>query len=185
VLSRPSDRYERAGLPVPVGHAGEPTFRRWCATAAAVMLPSKVNLRDLHPLARAEIQRGTARHAAGRRERRELAPLQRLVDYARDRALSSLAGLSQDDADLREAIGREGALGPLYVSPAETRDSGYILTGHFGWKLSNRSGRIDLAACPSGGCGTCSGTTSPACCGPLAARAAGAPSTRCGGPAWS
>lgn len=72
-------------------------------------------------------------------------PLQRLADYARDRALSSLAGLSQDDAGLREAIGREGALGPLYVSPTETRDAGYILTGHFGRKLSNRSGRIDLA----------------------------------------
>jgi integrase len=154
LLSRRSDRYERAGRPVPVGYADEPAFRRWCATAAAVMRPSQVNLRGLHPLVRAEIQWGMAWHAAGKRERWELAPLQRLADYARERALSSLAGLSQDDAGLREATGAEGtlvagaiavALGLLYVSPAETRDDGYILTGHFGRKLSNRSGRIDLA----------------------------------------
>jgi hypothetical protein len=56
LLSRRSDRYERAGLPVPVGYADEPAFRRWCATAAAAMRPSKVNLRGLHPPARAEIQ---------------------------------------------------------------------------------------------------------------------------------
>jgi hypothetical protein len=88
LLSRRSDRYERAGLPVPVGYADEPAFRRWCATAAAVMRRSKVNLRGLHPLARAHIQWGMGWHAAGRRERWELAPLQRLADYARDRALS-------------------------------------------------------------------------------------------------
>jgi hypothetical protein len=83
-------------------------------------------------------------HAAGRRERWGLA---RCSDWRTTpaTALRSLAGLSQDDAGLREAIGREGALGPLYVSPTETRDAGYILTGHFGRKLSNRSGRIDLA----------------------------------------
>jgi hypothetical protein len=56
LLSRRSDRYERAGLPVPVGYADEPAFRRWCATASAAMRPSKVNLRGLHPPARAEIQ---------------------------------------------------------------------------------------------------------------------------------
>ena len=147
-------RYERAGLPVPVGYSDEPAFRRWCATAAAVLRPSQVNLRGLHPLVRAEIQWGMAWHAAGGRERWELPPLQRLADYGRDRALGSLAGLSQNDARLREAAGREGAaiaraidgaLGPLYVSPAETRDDGYILTGHFGRKPTGRSGRIDLA----------------------------------------
>jgi integrase len=147
-------RYERAGRPVPVGYADEPAFRRWCAAAAAVMRPSQVNLRGLHPLVRAEIQWGMSRHAAGQRERWELAPLQRLADYSRACALGSLAGLSLDDAGLREAIGREGALvaraiagalGPLYVSPAETRDDGYVLTGHFGRKLAGGSGRIDLA----------------------------------------
>ena len=147
-------RYDRAGLPVPVGYCDEPAFRRWCAEAAAVPRPSQVNLRGLHPLVRAEIQWSMAWHAAGGRGRWELAPLQRLADYGRGRALGTLAGLSQDDAGLRQAIGQEGvliaraidgALGPLYVSPAEARDDGYILTGHFGRKLTSRSGRIDLA----------------------------------------
>src|SRR5258708_18789725 len=100
------------------------------------MRPSQVNLRGLHPLVRAEIQWGMAWHAAGQRERWELAPLQRLADYGRAHALSSLAGLGRDDAGLREAIGREGvliaraiasALGRLYSTPEEARDDGYIL----------------------------------------------------------
>jgi len=50
------NRYEGRGLPVPVEYADEPAFRRWCATAAAVLRPDQVNLRGLHPLLRAEIQ---------------------------------------------------------------------------------------------------------------------------------
>ena len=83
----------------------------------------------------------------------ELAPLQRLADYGRARGLRSLTDLDPGDPGLRKAAGREGAriacaiaggLHPLYVTPEETREAGYILTGHFGRKLSNRPGRIDL-----------------------------------------
>jgi integrase len=149
-----ASRYERAGRPVPVEYAGEPAFRRWCATAAAVMRPSQVNLRGLHPLVRAEIQWGMAWHAAGQRERWELASLQRLADYGRAHALTSLAGPGQDDAGLRESAGRDGvliaraiagALGRLYSTPEETREDGYILAEHFGRKLTGRSGRVDLS----------------------------------------
>src|SRR5208283_1076785 len=59
------NRYERAGRAVPVEYADEPAFRRWCATAAAVMRPSQVNLRGLRPLLRAEIQWGMSWHARG------------------------------------------------------------------------------------------------------------------------
>jgi hypothetical protein len=38
-----------------------------------------------------------------------------------------------------------GGLHPLYVAPGETRQAGYILTEHFGRKLSNRPSRIDLS----------------------------------------
>jgi integrase len=148
------NRFERTGLPVPVEYADEPAFRRWCATAAAVMRPSQVNLRGLHPLVRAEIQWGMAWHARGQHGRWELAPLQRLADYSRAHALSALTDLGQDDPGPRKAIGREGVriagaiaegLGRLYVTPEGTRDDGYILAEHFGRKLTNRSGRIDLA----------------------------------------
>ena len=65
-------RYEHRGLPVPVKYADEPAFRRWCMSAVAVMRPGQVNLRGLHPLARAEIQWGMARHARGQHGRWEL-----------------------------------------------------------------------------------------------------------------
>jgi integrase len=145
---------ERAGQAVPVGFAGEPAFRRWCAAAAPVPRPPQVNLRGLHPLARAEIQWGMAWHAAGQPGRWKLSALQRLADYVRGRGLGSLTELGPDDAGLRKAAGPggagiarqiAGALGRLFVTPEETRDDGYILTGHFGRKLNNRAGRIDLA----------------------------------------
>ena len=147
------NRYERTGRPVPVEYADEPAFRRWCAAAAAVLRPDQVNLRGLHPLLRAEIQWGMCWHTRRQHGKWELAPIQRLADYGRARGLRSLTDLDPGDPGLRKAAGREGAriacsiaggLHPLYVTPGETREAGYILTGHFGRKLSNRPGRIDL-----------------------------------------
>jgi len=146
-------RYERTGKAVPVEYADEPAFRRWCATAAAVLRPSQVNLRGLHPLLRAEIQWGMCWHTRRQHGKWELAPIQRIADYGRAHGLRSLTDLGPDDPGLRKAAGREGAriacsiaggLHPLYVMPGETREAGYILTEHFGRKLSNRPGRIDL-----------------------------------------
>ncbi len=145
---------ERVGLSVPVTFADEPAFRRWCATAAPVPRAPQVNLRGLHPLARAEIQWGMAWHAAGQPGRWKLSGLQRLADYARSRGLGSLTEADLDDPGLRGAAGPggagiarqiAGALGGLYVTPEQTRDDGYLLTGHFGRKLNNHAGRIDLA----------------------------------------
>jgi integrase len=147
------NRYERTGRPVPVEYADEPSFRRWCAAAAAVLRPDQVNLRGLHPLLRAEIQWGMCWHTRRQLGKWELAPIQRLADYGRARGLRSLTDLDPGDPGLRTAAGREGAriacsiaggLHPLYVTPGETREAGYILTEHFGRKLSNRPGRIDL-----------------------------------------
>ena len=64
-----------------------------------------------------------------------------------------LTDLAPGDPGLRKAAGREGALiasaiagglHSLYVTPAETREAGYILTEHFGRKLNDRGSRIDL-----------------------------------------
>ena len=148
------NRYERAGRPVPVEYADEPAFRRWCATAAAVLRPDQVNLRGLHPLLRAEIQWGMCWHTRRQHGKWELAPIQRIADYGRARGLRSLTDLDPGDPGLRTAAGREGAriacsiaggLHPLYVTPGQTREAGYILTEHFGRKLSNRPSRIDLS----------------------------------------
>ena len=148
-----ANRYERAGQAVPVEHADEPAFRRWCATTAAVPRPDQVNLRGLHPLLRAEIQWGMCWHTRRQHWKWELSPIQRLADYGRDCGLRSLTDLAPGDPGLRKAAGREGALiasaiagglHSLYVTPAETREAGYILTEHFGRKLNDRGSRIDL-----------------------------------------
>ncbi|MEV8058759.1 site-specific integrase [Streptomyces antimycoticus] len=147
------NRYERTGRPTPVEYTDEPTFRRWCTTAAAVLRPAQVNLRDLHPLLRAEMQWGMFWHTQRPHGRWELAPLQRLANYGRAQGLRSLTDLGWDDAGQRKAVTREGiyiaeaiagALHPLYVTPDETRELGYILTEHFGRKLTGRAIRIDL-----------------------------------------
>ena len=147
------NRYERAGKPVPVEYADEPAFRRWCATAAAVLRPDQVNLRGLRPLLRAEIQWGMCWHTRRQHGKWELSPIQRLADYGRSCGLRSLTDLDPQDPGLRKAAGREGAriassiaggLHPFYVTPAETREVGYILTEHFGRKLNDRPGRLDL-----------------------------------------
>jgi hypothetical protein len=147
------NRYEGTGRAVSVEYADEPTFRRWCATAAAVMRPAQVNLRGLPPLLRAEIQWGMCWNTRRQYGRWELAPLQRLGDYGRAHGLRSLTDLGQDDAGLRKAGGEgvliaqaiAGCLQPLYVTPEEAREAGYILTEHFGRKLTNRAGSIGLA----------------------------------------
>ncbi len=148
------NRYERAGLVVPVTCIDEDAFRRWCARAAPVPRPGQVNLRGLHPLLRAEFQWGLFMQARSGRGRWELAPVQGLADYCREQGLHSLTDLGPDEDDaLREAVTREAPfiaraiadrLRPLYVTPEETREQGYILTEHFGRKLTGRSVRIEL-----------------------------------------
>lgn len=148
------NRYERLRRPVPVTYADEQAFRRWCAGAAPVPRPAQVNLRGLHPLARAEIQWGMFAHTQRPHGRWELAPLQGLANYCRAHGLRSLTDLntSQEPA-LRKAASRESVLivraivnglQPLYVTPEQTRENGYVLTEHFGRKITGRSVRIDL-----------------------------------------
>jgi integrase len=127
-------RYGRTGKAVPVGYADEPAFRRWCAATAPVLRPDQVNLRGLHPLLRAEIQWGMHWHARRQHGKWELSPIQRLANYGRDRGLRSLTDLDPGDPGLHA----------LYVTPEETREAGYILTEHFGRRLTDRSSRIDL-----------------------------------------
>jgi integrase len=148
------NRYERVGLPVPVDYVDETAFRRWCLRAAPVPRPGQVNLRGLHPLLRAEIQWGLFVHARGSRKRWELIQVQGLADYCREHGLQSLTDLTPDeDAALRKAVSREtpyvartliDLLRPLYVTPEQTREQEYLITEHFGRRLTGRSTRIDL-----------------------------------------
>jgi integrase len=153
------NRYERVGSPVPVDYSDESDFRRWCSRTAPVSRPGQVNLRGLHPLLRAEIQWGLFVHARGSGRRWELAQIQSLADYCREHGFHSLTDLAADGLDpdtdrgLLAAAGRDAAylarmlidlLIPLYVTPEQTREQGYLNTEHFGRRLNDRSARIDL-----------------------------------------
>jgi hypothetical protein len=107
----------------------------------------------LHPLLRAEIQWGMCWHTLRLHGKWELAPIQRIADYGRAHSLRSLTDLNAGDPGLRREAGREGSriassiaggLHPLYVTPGDTREAGYILTEHFGRRLNNRPSRVDL-----------------------------------------
>ena len=80
--------------------------------------------------------------------------MQDLVNHCREHALRSVTELDLDgDACVREAVGREvprvvrdivRGLEPLYVTPAESREQGYVLIEQFGRRWPGRPGRIDL-----------------------------------------
>jgi integrase len=149
-----SNRYERLGRTVPVAYADAEAFRRWCATAAAVLRCAQVNLRGLHPLLRAEIQWGLFTHMQKVHSRWELPWVQELANHCRERSLRSLTELNpQEDAAFGRAVGREvptivrdilRGLRTLYLTPDQTREQGYVLTEHFGRRLPGRPDRIEL-----------------------------------------
>ncbi|WP_406515023.1 site-specific integrase [Streptomyces sp. NBC_00873] len=155
------NRYERVGSPVPVSYDNESDFRWWCSRMAPVSRPGQINLRGLHPLLRAEIQWGLFVHARGSGRRWELTQIQSLADYCRDHGFHSLTDLAAGSVDPDEeggrltTVGREASylarilidlLTPLYVTPEQTREQGYLNTVHFGRRLNNRSPRIDLTS---------------------------------------
>ena len=149
-----ANRFERRYLVVPVEYADEDAFRRWCAAASAVLRPSQLNLRGLHPLLRAEIQWGLITYTQNSYGRWELPWVQDLVNHCRNQAVHSLTELNLDDyTSFRSAVGREvpsivrailRSLDVLYVTADESREQGYVLIEQFGRRWSGRPGRMDL-----------------------------------------
>ncbi|WP_239340221.1 hypothetical protein [Frankia sp. CiP3] len=86
-----ANRYESRGLPVPISHAGEAAFTRWCASAAVVPRPGQVNLRGVHPLVRAEIQWGMFTNSRRPQSQREpVVAWQGVASFARAHGLRTL-----------------------------------------------------------------------------------------------
>ena len=143
-----SVRYEQRGLPVEVSYDDRGRFWDWCAQAAAVNWPGQINLRGLQPLVRAEIQWTLCTHAGQDRNRKwEPRQLQQLACHCRDRGLHSLAGL--DPADIPSCYAgivrvMLHLLRLIYFTPADTREAGFIETGHFGVRFPGRASHIDL-----------------------------------------
>ena len=139
------NRYEGRGLPVPVAYADREPLPPLVRATAAVLRPGQVNLRGLGPLLRAEIQWGMCWHARGQHGGSWVQPL---VNYGpRHPALPHRPG------PMIPACARRGQGGPASPAPSptvcptsrpETRGAGYILTEHFGRRLTDRSSHFDL-----------------------------------------
>jgi len=139
-------RFEQAGQAVPVSYDNEAGFGRWCQAAPPLPRPGTVNLRGLAPLVRAEIQWGlhahaqTAEHAGW-----SLGWVQAIANACR--SLNCLADLdtSRFDHTVRNAVTEMlAALRLVYLTPAETREAGYLEFGHFGADFTIRRSRFDL-----------------------------------------
>ena len=152
-----ANRYERRGLATPVDYRDETGFVRWCSTTVPVLRPGQVNLLGLAPLVRAEIQWGLFMRTRAAGSRCELPWVQSLANFCQRHAILSLTDLDlRPDAPLR-AVGREipaivqemvDELGPIYLSPGDTREQGFLVTDHFGVRFTGRPGRIDLTGVP-------------------------------------
>ncbi|MEU7317103.1 site-specific integrase [Streptomyces sp. NPDC007083] len=146
-------RWEEEGRPVPVGYEDEAVFRQWCRDEPPVMRVGELNLSGLRPLMRAELKWGLHAHGQGEQGHPwELPWIQNLVGLCYRQRCDSLL-----DADLDQCANRydqlvaKGILAQLqlvYLTPADTREAGYIQTQHFGVRFPKRSGHYPLTAVP-------------------------------------
>ncbi len=145
--------YEGQGRPTPVTIDDKGAFAAWCGHAPPVMRIGQIDLRGLRPLLRAEIRWGL--HAHGQGEQRhpwELPWIQGLVGVGHRQALNSL--LEIDLAGLGNRYHRMIAtemvaeLRLIYLTPADTREAGFIQTQHCGVLFAGRSGHYPLTEVP-------------------------------------
>jgi integrase len=144
--------HEAQGRPVPVSYSDEAAFTAWCSSTAAATRPGEINLRGLRPLSTAEFQWALCVHAQQPRQTR-WAPgwVQALVNHVRHQDVGSLGEVDTQKLpySTRTIIKtmREH-LRPVYFSPAQTREAGFIETVHFGVRFSGRLSQISLAGVP-------------------------------------
>jgi integrase len=153
MLPKNYHRWEQEGSPVPVRYGDEAAFRQWCRDEPPVMRVGELNLSGLRPLVRAELKWGLHAHGQGDERRPwELPWIQNLVDLCHRQHCDSLL-----DADLDQCINRYdrmiakkilAELELVYLTPADTREAGYIQTQHFGVRFPKRSGYYPLTAVP-------------------------------------
>ena len=113
----------------------------------------EINLRGLRPLLRAELKWGLHTHGQGDQRRAwELPWIQGLVDICHQQELDSLAGidLSAVKNGYYRMIAQEilAELRLVYLTPADTREAGFLQTQLFGVLLTDRSGFYPLTGVP-------------------------------------
>jgi integrase len=145
-------RCEEQGLPVPAVAGNLQEFRRWCARAGAAFNPGQVSLAGLRPLAKAELQWGMEAHARPREHTKWCVPwLRELARLCRDGDLDCLAGidLSACPSRIRMIVGEIlNRLRVVYYTKDDSRQAGFIETGHFGRRFRGSKGYYDLTGVP-------------------------------------
>ena len=140
--------FEAKGLPVPVTFVDRQAFTAWCAAAQTVIGPGQLDLRGLPPLVAAEIRWGLIAHA--RRPNRSvwrIRHLREVIALARRGGVTSVfaddipAGSSPAALVLR-GIRRELQL--VYLTPADTKEAGFVCFEHFGVNVARRDNVYDL-----------------------------------------
>ncbi|WP_327007680.1 site-specific integrase [Dactylosporangium sp. NBC_01737] len=141
--------FEARGLPVPVTFVDRQAFTAWCAAVQTVIGPGQLDLRGLPPLVAAEIRWGLIAHA--RRPNRavwRIRHLREVIALARGGVASIFdeditGGSSPADLVLR-GIRRELQL--VYLTPANTKEAGFVCFEHFGVNVARRGNVYDLTS---------------------------------------
>jgi integrase len=148
-----AQRFELRGLPVPVDYDDESAFRQWCQVVSPVTRAGEVNLRGLRPLLRAELKWGLHQHGQGTERRPwELPWIQGLVDLCHHQGCDSLQDVDLEGCtnEYYRMIAKEvlAELRLVYLTPADTREDGFIQTQLFGVVFPKRSGYFPLTEVP-------------------------------------
>jgi integrase len=138
--------YDHAGRKTPVHYQDRDAFIRWCSTTGSLYWPGQINLLGLSPLVKAEIRWGLFAHGQQKNHSSwHLAWVHSLVNESR--GLNCLADI---DPGTCRRHARQMAqeirahLRPLYVTPAASKEAGFIDGQHFGVKPPGRRGYYDL-----------------------------------------
>jgi hypothetical protein len=150
-LNQWGSTYE-AGRPVPLVFDDEVAFRTWCRTANVVFRSGQVSVAGLTALAKAELRWGLFAHSQHRSYTNwPLQQVQALVNHVRLGGWESFVEVEPGVESIQRMMVAEirAALRLVYHAPLDTRDAGFILTGHFGVQLTGHaSGHLDLTEVP-------------------------------------
>lgn len=142
--------FEAKGLPVPVTFVDRQAFTAWCVAAQTFIGPGQLDLRGLPPLVAAEIRWGLIAHA--RRPNRAVWRIRYLREVIALARRGGVASVFDDDipdgsrpaALVLRGIRRELQL--VYLTPADTKEAGFVCFEHFGVNVARRGNVYDLTS---------------------------------------
>ena len=148
------------GVPASAAVDDKGAFLRWRSAAEPIYQDGIVNLTGLQPLVKAEIQWGMHAHAQLRSPPRwDCSALQHLAIVCRAGRVTSLFDLAEgrpgqagglpghNDSRVRMIVfGIVESLWCVYYSPDDSREAGFIETGHFGRRFPDSRSHYDLTA---------------------------------------